>query len=113
MTITMAALNPDNVDAAMKTMQDNTSGVAQQRLQQSMSEVASLIRDMKDKVTAAVVSSAVTKATDNEGTVILVYGWQSKPSDPKEETILQTYRWRVDITRINGELKMTNYDWVV
>lgn len=44
--------------------------------------------------------------------MIVVYGWQMKPEDPKEETIVQTFRWRIDITRINGELKMTNFEWV-
>lgn len=112
MTLTMTSLNPNNVDSAMKTMSDRTSGTAQQRLNESMGQAVSLIRDQKLDVKSTVLSSAVTKATDTEGSVIVVYGWQMKPQDPKEETIIQTFRWRVDITRINGELKMTNFEWV-
>ncbi|WHU47685.1 hypothetical protein QNM97_01295 [Gordonia sp. L191] len=112
MTVTMTSLNPGNVDAAMKTMADKTSGTAQQRLNESMGQAVSLIRDQKLDVQSTVISDAVTKADDDEGTVIVVYGWQMKPTDPKEQTIVQTFRWRVDITRINGELKMTDFEWV-
>ncbi|OPX13772.1 hypothetical protein [Gordonia sp. i37] len=112
MTVTMTSLNPGNVDSAMKTMADKTSGTAQQRLNESMGQAVSLIRDQKLDVQSTVISDAVTKADDDEGTVIVVYGWQMKPTDPKEQTIVQTFRWRVDITRINGELKMTDFEWV-
>ncbi len=112
MTVTMTSLNPGNVDAAMKTMSDKTSGTAQQRLNESMGQAVSLIRDQKLDVQSTVISDAVTKADADEGTVIVVYGWQMKPTDPKEQTIVQTFRWRVDITRINGELKMTDFEWV-
>lgn len=112
MTVSMTSLNPKNVDAALKTMQDKTSGTAQQRLSQSMSQVVSLVREQNLEVASTVLSDAVTKATDSDGSVIVVYGWQMKPEDPKEETIVQTFRWRIDITRINGELKMTNFEWV-
>ncbi|MGW0038977.1 hypothetical protein [Gordonia sp. NPDC003376] len=112
MTVSMTSLNPKNVDAALKTMQDKTSGTAQQRLSQSMSQVVSLVREQNLEVASSVLSDAVTKATDSDGSVIVVYGWQMKPENPKEETIVQTFRWRIDITRINGELKMTNFEWV-
>ncbi|MEP9395499.1 hypothetical protein ABLE94_25030 [Gordonia sp. VNK1] len=112
MTVTMTSLNPGNVDAAMKTMTDRTSGAAQQRLKDSMAQAVSLIRDQNLDVKSTVISDAVTKATDDEGTVILVYGWQMKPENPQEETIVQTFRWKIDITRINGELKMTSFEWV-
>ncbi|MGC5249540.1 hypothetical protein ACPXB3_21750 [Gordonia sp. DT219] len=112
MTVTMTSLNPGNVDAAMKTMSDKTSGTAQQRLNESMGQAVSLVRDQKLDVSSRVISDAVTKAADDEGSVIVVYGWQMKPADPKEQTIVQTFRWRVDITRINGQLKMTDFEWV-
>ncbi|OBA67170.1 hypothetical protein [Gordonia sp. 852002-10350_SCH5691597] len=113
MTIDLTSLNPGNVDKALQTVQDKTSGPAQQRIKQSMAQVTDLIRTQNQTVTSSVVTDAVTKATDDEGSVIVVYGWEMKSQDPKQETVIQTFRWRVDITRINGDLKMTNFEWVV
>ena len=78
-----------------------------------MAQVTDLIRTQNQTVTSSVITDAVTKATDDEGSVIVVYGWEMKSQDPKQETVIQTFRWRVDITRINGDLKMTNFEWVV
>lgn len=113
MTIDLTSLNPGNVDKALQTVQDKTSGPAQQRIKQSMAQVTDLIRTQNQTVTSSVITDAVTKATDDEGSVIVVYGWEMKSQDPKQETVIQTFRWRVDITRINGDLKMTNFEWVV
>ena len=113
MTIDLTSLNPGNVDKALQTVQDKTSGPAQQRIKQSMAQVTDLIRTQNQTVTSSVITDAVTKATDDEGSVIVVYGWEMKSQDPKQETVIQTVRWRVDITRINGDLKMTNFEWVV
>lgn len=113
MTIDLTSLNPGNVDKALQTVQDKTSGDAQQRIRQSMAQVADLIRTQNQTVTSSVITDAVTKATDDEGSVIVVYGWEMKSKDPKQETVVQTFRWRVDITRINNALKMTNFEWVI
>ncbi|OBC05767.1 hypothetical protein A5788_10320 [Gordonia sp. 852002-50816_SCH5313054-c] len=113
MTIDLTSLNPGNVDKALQTVQDKTSGPAQQRIKQSMAQVTDLIRTQNQTVTSSVITDAVTKATDDDGSVIVVYGWEMKSQDPKQETVIQTFRWRVDITRINGDLKMTNFEWVV
>ena len=113
MTIDLTSLNPGNVDKALQTVQDKTSGPAQQRIRQSMAQVTDLIRTQNQTVTSSVITDAVTKATDDEGSVIVVYGWEMKSQDPKQETVVQTFRWRVDITRINDDLKMTNFEWVI
>ena len=113
MTIDLTSLNPGNVDKALQTVQDKTSGPAQQRIKQSMAQVTDLIRTQNQTVTSSVITDAVTKATDDEGSVIVVYGWEMKSQDPKQETVIKTFRWRVDITRMNGDLKMTNFEWVV
>ncbi|WP_040517407.1 hypothetical protein [Gordonia aichiensis] len=113
MTIDLTSLNPGNVDKALQTVQDKTSGDAQQRIRQSMAQVTDLIRTQNQTVTSSVITDAVTKATDDEGSVIVVYGWEMKSQDPKQETVVQTFRWRVDITRINNALKMTNFEWVI
>ncbi|MFW0785913.1 hypothetical protein AAFP35_15475 [Gordonia sp. CPCC 206044] len=112
MVVDLTTLNADNVDDAMKTLEDKTSGRAHQQMQNSMKQATSLVRDQKLDTKSTVLSDAVTHATDDEGTVILVYGWQMKPENPKEEMIVQTFRWRVQITRINDDLKMTDFEWV-
>ncbi|MAU84561.1 MAG: hypothetical protein CME34_22385 [Gordonia sp.] len=112
MVVNLTSLNADNVDDAMATLEDKTSGRAHQQMQDSMKQAVSLVRDQNLDTKSTVISDAVTLATADEGTVILVYGWQMKPEKPDEQTIVQTFRWRVQITRINDELKMTNFEWV-
>ncbi|MGV9713096.1 hypothetical protein ACWDTI_20795 [Gordonia sp. NPDC003424] len=112
MIVNLTTLNPGNVDQAMKTMETKTSGRAQQQMQDSMRQAVGLVQDQKVDTKSTIISSAVTKATPDEGTVILVSGWQMKSPDAKEGTTVQTFRWRVQLTRINGELKMTNFEWV-
>ncbi|MGC4961559.1 hypothetical protein [Gordonia sp. DT101] len=112
MIVNLTTLNPNNVDGALKTLQDKTSGKAQQQMQDSMKQAVGLVKDQKIDTKTTILSEAVTKAEPDEGTAIVVYGWQMKNPDPKEETIVQTFRWRVQMTRINGDLKMTNFEWV-
>ncbi|WP_232017026.1 hypothetical protein [Gordonia insulae] len=112
MIVNLTTLNPKNVDGALKTLEDKTSGRAQQQMQDSMKQAVGLVKDQNLTTETTILSDAVTKAEPDEGTVIVVYGWQMKSPDPKEETIVQTFRWRVQMTRINGDLKMTNFEWV-
>ncbi|MEE4025222.1 hypothetical protein V1Y59_19210 [Gordonia sp. PKS22-38] len=112
MVVNLTTLNADNVDDAMKALEDRTSGRAHQQMQESMQQAVSLVRDQDLDTKSTVISDAVTHATPDEGTVILVYGWQMKPENPEEQTIVQTFRWRVQVTRINDDLKMTNFEWV-
>lgn len=112
MIVNLTTLNPGNVDQAMKTMETKTSGRAQKQMQDSMRQAVGLVQDQKVDTKSTIISNAVTKADPDEGTVILVSGWQMKSPDPKQDTIVQTFRWRVQLTRINGELKMTNFEWV-
>lgn len=112
MIVDLTTLSPQNVDTAMKTLQDKTSGRALEQMQQSMKQAVGLVQDEKVDTKTTVISDAVTKADPNEGTVILVFGWQMKTPDPKVPIQIQTFRWRVQLTRINGDLKMTNFEWV-
>ncbi|GAA1479575.1 hypothetical protein GCM10009624_00150 [Gordonia sinesedis] len=110
--VDLTSMNPDNVDSVLKTLQDKTSGKVQQQLKQSTEQVVSLVREQNLETKSTVLSSAVTDATPDEGTVILVSGWQMRPPDPKEEMQVQTLRWRLQVTRINGDLKLTSVEWV-
>ena len=78
----------------------------------SMKQAAGLISEQNLNTKTTILSDAVTKAEQDEGSVMVVYGWQMDPVEKGEEMTVQTFRWRVDITRINGDLKMTNFEWV-
>lgn len=108
--VNLTSLDPDNTDEALKTLQNETSGRAQQQMQDSMKQATGLIRDQKITTKTTILSDAVTKAEPDEGSVIVVYGWEM--TSPGQETTVQTFRWRVDLTRINGAVKMTNFEWV-
>lgn len=112
MVVNLTTLNPDNVDDALKVLQDKTSGRAQQQMQESMKQAVGLVREQNISTETTVLADAVTKAERDEGTVIVVYGWHMDPPEPDAEMVAQTFRWRVQLTRINGELKMTNFEWV-
>ena len=81
-----------------------------------MSARLHLVGEDVPRWTFAAKSDALTLAaltgTDDEGSVIMVYGWEQRSLDGKAAPEYQTFRWRVDMTRINGELKMTNFEWV-
>lgn len=112
MIVNLTTLNKDNVDEALKTLEDKTSGKAKQQMQDSMKQAAGLISEQNLNTKTTILSDAVTKAEQDEGSVMVVYGWQMDPVEKGEEMTVQTFRWRVDITRINGDLKMTNFEWV-
>lgn len=110
--VNLTSFNPKNTDNALKTLEKQTSGRAKTQISDSIQQVTSLVKSTNVETKATVLSSAVTKATDDEGSVIMVYGWEQRSLDGKAAPEYQTFRWRVDMTRINGELKMTNFEWV-
>lgn len=112
MIVDLTTLNPKNVDTAMTTLQTKTSGKALQQMQDSMKQAIGLVREQNLDTRSTIISDAVTVANPDDGTVILVSGWEMKSPDPKQETVVQTFRWRLQLTRINGDLKLTNFEWV-
>ena len=105
-------MNPSNVDQVLKTVQEDTSGRVKQQLQDSTQQAVGLVRDTNVETKTSILSEAVTKAEPDEGSVIMVFGWEQRSLDGKIPTQVQTFRWRVDMTRINGDLKVTNFEWV-
>ncbi|WP_347956341.1 hypothetical protein [Gordonia aichiensis] len=112
MVVSMSTLNPDNADQMYKNAMEKTSGRARQMFQENMKQVAEMVRkgDMVTKTT--IVADAVSKSEPDEGSVLVVYAWQGHPKNDTKNTDFATFRARVDMTRINGELKMTYFDWV-
>ncbi|MBM7366027.1 hypothetical protein [Gordonia hydrophobica] len=112
MVVSMFTLNPDNADQMYKNVMDNTSGRARQMFKDNMKNTAKMIRegDMVTKTT--VLADAVSKASADEGSVLVVLDWEGYPSKDKKSAQSASFRLRVDMTRLNGALKMTYLDWV-
>ena len=112
MIIDLTSLSPSTIDSALKTFQTKTSGKAMQQMQTSMQQTTDLIKTQGVSTTGTVLSDAVTASDDDTATVILVSGWTMTEKGSAEPAQVQTFRWRVQITRINGDLKLTNIEWV-
>ncbi|AUH67103.1 MULTISPECIES: hypothetical protein [Gordonia] len=112
MVVSMTTLDPQNADQMYKNAIDKTSGRAKQMFQENMKQVADMVRkgDLVTKTT--ILADAVSKADEDEGSVLIVYGWEGHPKNDPKSSESTTFRARVDMTRINGELKMTYFDWV-
>lgn len=110
--LNLTSMNPDTVDQTLESVQKDTSGKVKEEVQNNISQVASLVRDGKLETKTIILSSAVTKAEPDEGSVIMVFGWHQRSLDGQIPSQEKVFRWRVDMTRINGELKMTDFEWV-
>lgn len=111
-TVNLTTLTPSNVGQLQKTLLEQTSGYAKQQMEQAVKQTVELVKQGQLSTKTTVLSTAVTRAEPDRGSAIMVFGWTSKPNDPKAEMAVETYRWRVDMTRINGQLKLTNFEWV-
>ncbi|MEZ5211119.1 hypothetical protein [Gordonia sp. (in: high G+C Gram-positive bacteria)] len=110
--VDMTTLNSDNADAMYKLAMNKTSGRAQQVFRDNMKQVTDMIRKADAVTQTNVLSEAVSEATDKEGTVLMVVGWTSKTKDGKTQPLFQTFRYQVGMTRINGDLKVTDLEFV-
>jgi Mce-associated membrane protein len=109
----LTTLNPQNIDASIKSFQDNTSGKAMEQTGQSMEQTVNMIKSENVSTKGTVISDAVTASDADSATVIMVSSWEmNQPNVPDQQTVLQTFRWRLDITKINGAMKLTNFEWV-
>ncbi|GAC79117.1 Mce-associated membrane protein [Gordonia malaquae] len=110
--VKMTTLTKDNADEMLQFMKDNTSGRAQQQFRESMKQATDLIREDNMKTTTTIVASAVEKADQDSGSVLVVFVWEGTAPEAPEKPEMQSFRSRVSITRINDALKMTNIEWV-
>ena len=76
--VNLTSFNPKNTDNALKTLEKQTSGRAKTQISDSIQQVTSLVKSTNVETKTTVLSSAVTKATDDEGSVIMVYGWEQR-----------------------------------
>ena len=110
--VQMTTLDSENADAMYKLAMEKTSGRAQQVFRDNMKQVTEMIREGDAVTETTVLTEAVSEATDDEGTVLMVVGWESRTKDGSQEPLFQTFRYEVGMTRINGELKVTDLEFV-
>ena len=113
MVTNLTTLNPQNIDGAIKSFQDDTSGKAMEQVGQSVQQTVNMIKSENVSTKGAVISEAVTASDSSTASVIMVFSWEmNQPNVTDQQTVLQVFRWKLEITRINGELKLTNVEWV-
>lgn len=113
MVTNLTTLNPQNIDGAIKSFQDDTSGKAMEQVGQSVQQTVNMIKSEDVSTKGAVISEAVTASDSSTASVIMVFSWEmNQPNVTDQQTVLQVFRWKLEITRINGELKLTNVEWV-
>ncbi|MGO3327000.1 hypothetical protein [Gordonia sp. (in: high G+C Gram-positive bacteria)] len=110
--VKLTTLNKDNADSMLDFMNKHTSGRALQQMRESMKQATDLIRQDNMKTKTTVVASAVENADEDDGSVLVVFAWESTAPEAPDKPVIETFRSRIDITRINGDLKLTNYEWV-
>ncbi len=110
--VQMTTLNAENADEMYKLAMEKTSGRAQQVFRDNMKQVTDMIRKGDAVTKTTVLVDAVSKAEPDDGTVLMVVGWESRSKDGKAEPLFQTFRYRVGVTRINDELKLTDLEFV-
>ncbi|WP_448222611.1 hypothetical protein [Gordonia iterans] len=110
--VQMTTLDAENADNMYKLAMEKTSGRAQQVFRDNMKTVSELIRQGDAETKTTVLTEAVSKATPDEGEVLMVVGWEHRSKDADEAPLFQTFRYQVGMTRLNGELKVTELEFV-
>ncbi|GAB09716.1 hypothetical protein GOARA_045_00700 [Gordonia araii NBRC 100433] len=111
-TVNLTSLNKSNVDGIRKTLLEKTSGTAAENLQMVTQQIITQIEQHGIQTQGQVLSSAVTKAEPDFGQVLMVLGWSQREGNAASEVESQVFRWRVEMRRINDQLKLTKFDWV-
>lgn len=127
MIVNLTSLSPTTVDTAVDTFQNDTSGKALQQLQDTMQQTTDLIKTQGVSTKGTILSDAVVDSDADSATVLIVSGWtmknpaQQNPAPAKgssvppvtgDDTVVQTFRWKVVVTKINGAMKLTDIEWV-
>ncbi|GAC57881.1 hypothetical protein GOHSU_27_00170 [Gordonia hirsuta DSM 44140 = NBRC 16056] len=110
--VQMTTLDAENADAMYELALEKTSGRAQQVFKENMKQVSEMIRQADAVTKTTVLTEAVSEATEKQGTVLMVIGWESRTKDGQQEPLYQTFRFLVGMTRINDELKATDLEFV-
>lgn len=117
--VNLTTLNPQNVDQLGKQVFDNLSGGALNQMQTNLPGFISAVQKYSYSSKGTIIASAVARDDNNEpiadansATVLIVSGYQAtSPQDPND-SLLNSFRWKLVVTKINGQLKVTDMQWV-
>ncbi|GGF21819.1 hypothetical protein [Williamsia phyllosphaerae] len=121
MIVNLTSLSPTTIDQVTNTFETKTSGKALEQLQQSLQQTTDLVKSQGVTTKGTILSDAVVDSDADSATVMLVSGWTmdtpppaagAAPPPADQGPVVQTFRWKVSITMINGEMKMDNVEWV-
>ena len=121
MIVNLTSLSPTTIDQVTNTFETKTSGKAQEQLQQSLQQTTDLVKSQGVTTKGTILSDAVVDSDADSATVMLVSGWTmntpppaagAAPPPADQGPVVQTFRWKLSITKINGDMKMTDIQWV-
>ncbi len=121
MIVNLTSLSPTTIDQVTNTFETKTSGKALEQLQQSLQQTTDLVKSQGVTTKGTILSDAVVDSDADSATVMLVSGWTmntpppaagATPPPADQGPVVQTFRWKMSITMINGDMKMTDIEWV-
>ncbi|MCP2176716.1 Mce-associated membrane protein [Williamsia maris] len=121
MIVNLTSLSPTTIDQVTNTFETKTSGKALEQLQQSLQQTTDLVKSQGVTTKGTILSDAVVDSDADSATVMLVSGWTMNTPPPAagaaapptdQGPVVQTFRWKLSITMINGDMKMTDIEWV-
>jgi Mce-associated membrane protein len=108
MVVNLTSLSPTTVDNTLAEFRRDASGKALEETSQTLQQTIDLIKTQNVTTTGTILADAVVSSDAEQATVLIVSGWTMNNPQP----VVQTFRWKVTVSRIDGQLKLTGYEWV-
>ncbi|MBE7162496.1 MAG: hypothetical protein INR72_14740 [Williamsia herbipolensis] len=108
MVVNLTSLSPSTVDATLDEFRRDASGKALEDTSQTLQQTVDLIKSQNVTTTGTILADAVVSSDADQATVLIVSGWTMNNPQP----VVQTFRWKVTVSRIDGQMKLTGYEWV-
>ncbi|GAA2063633.1 hypothetical protein [Williamsia deligens] len=108
MVVNLTSLSPATVDATLDEFRRDASGKALEDTQQTLQQTVDLIKSQNVTTKGTILADAVVSSDAEQATVLIVSGWTMNNPQP----VVQTFRWKVTVSRIDGAMKLTGYEWV-
>ncbi|MBE7162634.1 MAG: hypothetical protein INR72_15455 [Williamsia herbipolensis] len=108
MVVNLTSLSPSTVDSTLDEFRRDASGKALEDTSQTLQQTVDLIKSQNVTTKGTVLADAVVSSDADQATVLIVSGWTMNNPQP----VVQTFRWKVTVSRIDGQMKLTGYEWV-
>ena len=108
MVVNLTSLSPSTVDSTLDEFRRDASGKALEDTSQTLQQTVDLIKSQNVTTTGTILADAVVSSDADQATVLIVSGWTMNNPQP----VVQTFRWKVTVSKIDGQMKLTGYEWV-